>query len=211
MKAILCFGDSITFGVGEMPTRGWGGRLKDYFEVKDQFHYVFNLGFPGHTSKDLLERIGAELKTRVCIKRDGDEFLVLFSIGTNDCRYQDAPANNNVRVKEEEFRDNVKKIISLIKKYPAKIIGLGIPPVNEKLTLPFEGEYFFTNERVKLFNDILKESCEHNDVLFLDIFENLIKGDYSKLLKDGLHPNSEGHEKIYQIVKEFLIKNKPIK
>jgi len=30
------------------------------------------------------------------------------------------------------------------------------------------------------------------------------------LLEDGLHPNSEGHKKIFESVKEFLIKNKII-
>jgi hypothetical protein len=44
MKGILCFGDSITFGRGEMPSIGWVGRLKNYYEKQDFYNCVFNLG-----------------------------------------------------------------------------------------------------------------------------------------------------------------------
>ena len=60
MKGILCFGDSLTFGVGELPNKSWCGRLKDYFEIKENHNGVYNLGVPGHTSTDLLKRFNAE-------------------------------------------------------------------------------------------------------------------------------------------------------
>jgi len=34
--------------------------------------------------------------------------------------------------------------------------------------------------------------------------------DYKGLLEDGLHPNSTGHKKIYEIVKGFLVENRII-
>jgi len=42
--------------------------------------------------------------------------------------------------------------------------------------------------------------CEENNVLFLDIFGLLENNDF----EDGLHPNAEGHNKIFQKVRNFL-------
>ena len=145
MKGILCFGDSITFGIGEKPAKGWMGRLKDYFEPKDRYNHVVNLGFPGHNAVDLLERIQNESNIRARIKRDTDEFIILIAIGMNDCRYEDLPEKKKVRFRDSEFKENISKLIELSKKFPAKIAFLGVSPVDEKLTSPFEGEYFFTN------------------------------------------------------------------
>ncbi|MBT4935754.1 hypothetical protein HOL21_04010 [Candidatus Woesearchaeota archaeon] len=210
MFGILCFGDSITFGVGERPTSGWVGRLKEHHETKDQFNYVVNLGFPGHNSFDLLERIEAETKTRSRIKRPTDKFVIILSIGTNDCRWEDFE-NKVPKISIEDFRKNINSIIEKAKKNPAEIVFVGIPPVDEKLTSPFEGEYHFTNERVELFNNTIKEACEENKVLFLDILGSFNDNNTSSLFEDGLHPNSEGYELIYEKIKEFLIKKEIIK
>jgi lysophospholipase L1-like esterase len=45
---------------------------------------------------------------------------------------------------------------------------------------------------------------------FIEIFENWKKISYESLLYDGLHPNSEGHKKIFETVKNYLVKNKII-
>lgn len=38
MKGIWCFGDSVTFGIGELPHKGWCGRLKEFFEMQHVRH-----------------------------------------------------------------------------------------------------------------------------------------------------------------------------
>ena len=78
-------------------------------------------------------------------------------------------------------------------------------PVDENLTNPFEDTYFI-NKRIKEYHEILKESAKLDEVLFLNIFDKIMTLDYNKLLFDGIHPNKEGYETIYEIVKTFLIK-----
>ena len=162
MKAIICLGDSITFGIGETPALGWVGRLKKYFEPSGRYHHVVNLGFPGHDTNDLLKRIDSELKTRVRIKRDTDEFLTIVSIGTNDSRFNDSKSAINPRITKVKFEENIQKIIQKISKYQTKIIFLTTPPANEELTSPFEGDYFFTNKQIGSFNNITKKVCKNN-------------------------------------------------
>ena len=43
---------------------------------------------------------------------------------------------------------------------------------------------------------------------FFYILNDFLDKDYKRLLEDGAHPNSEGHEKIFETVKDFLIQNK---
>jgi lysophospholipase L1-like esterase len=61
-----------------------------------------------------------------------------------------------------------------------------------------------------LFNDIVKELCEENNVLFFDIFDIMSKEDFPKLLEDGLHPNSAGYDFMFEAIKGFLEENQLI-
>ena len=94
--------------------------------------------------------------------------------------------------------------INKAKKYNSAFIGL--PPVDETKTLPFE-ETSFQNKRIKLFNDIIKEQCHQNNILFLDMFDLMSKEDYPKLLEDGLHPNSQGYDFMFVKIKDLIEKN----
>ena len=205
MYGILCFGDSITFGGGESPNRGWVGRLKDYFEQKGEYNGVYNLGVPGQTSNDLLKRFDAECEGRIRIKRPSDKYVILIAIGTNDCKWDGMPEKRNPRTTEEDFQNNIRELIKKAQGYQAGLAFIGLPPVDESLTLPYE-ETSFKNERVRLFNDIVKNCCKENKALFFDMFESMSKEDYPQLLDDGLHPNSKGYDYMFNVIKDFIEK-----
>ncbi len=209
MYGILCFGDSITFGRGEKSNIGWCGRLKKYFESKDDYNGVYNLGIPGQNSQDLLQRIDIEIKARLRKKRPGDKYLILVGIGANDSKWEGLPEENKPRTDEKKFKENIKELIKKTKKYSAKLAFIGLIPVDESKTLPYENTSF-TNKRIVLFNSLVKEVCQKNDILFLNIFDKMENKDHIKLLKDGLHPNSQGYEVMYLEIKEFLEKNRLI-
>ena len=86
MFGILVCGDSISLGRGESPNIGWVGRLKEYFEAKDQYNSCFNLSIPGDTSTDILIRFETEIKARVKYKRPGDKFVIMLAVGMNDSK-----------------------------------------------------------------------------------------------------------------------------
>lgn len=206
MNGILCFGDSITFGYGEIPKRGWCHRLKEYFEPKGSHNGVYNLGVPGHTSTDLLKRFDSEAEGRIRLHKPSS-YLILISIGTNDCKFDGMPEDKKPRTTEKDFRKNIQELIKKAKKYKAKLAFIGLFPIDESKTLPFE-ETSFKNKQVKLFNDIIKEYCEKNNVLFLDLFDIISKENYPKLLTDGLHPNSKGYDLMFKQIKKFIESNK---
>jgi len=64
-------------------------------------------------------------------------------------------------------------------------------------------DFYYTNENIKKYSEIMKDVCQRNNILFLDV--GLLN---NKDFDDGLHPNATGHEKIFIKVRDFLIANK---
>jgi len=68
----------------------------------------------------------------------------------------------------------------------------------------------YKNEYIRKYDEIIKTVCEENKINFVEVFRKFKELNYQNLLDDGLHPNSAGHQKIFEIVKDSLIKNKII-
>ena len=202
MYVLTVFGDSITFGKGDSLEGGWCGRLKKYFENMGGNHRLYNLGISGNTTEDLLERFDIEAKARIKFKREGDRHIIIFSIGINDSML--FTENETPRIEMDIFKNNIQTLIDKSKSYTKEVIFIGLTPVDESLRINRKGESLI-NERIEEFNNLIKEICQKNSVPFLDMFQELLKVDYKKLLSDGLHPNHEGHQKMYELIKIFLI------
>jgi lysophospholipase L1-like esterase len=64
-------------------------------------------------------------------------------------------------------------------------------------------DFYCKNENIKIYNDKIKEVCEKNDIHFIEMLDLLNNED----LKDGLHPSSEGHKKMFLRIKDYLKEN----
>jgi len=201
MFAILTFGDSIVQGRMSPATRGWAQFLKEEFEKDGDFQYLFNLGIPGETTHTLLKHMGAECDARHHHKREGDRVLILIGIGTNDAKSVGEP--NIHETIPEQFRKNVHELIHQAKIYTDSVVLIGLLPVDESKVNPYETTWF-TNDRQREYNTIIKEVCDWEKVLFIDLFDGWMKSDYLGLLEDGLHPNEAGHFRLYREIKDFL-------
>ena len=203
MYSISVFGDSITFGRGNNINRGWVGRLRKVFEQKDPYNAVYNLGVPGDTSKDLVKRFDVEASSRIKYLREGDRHVIILAIGLNDSRLNKGKVETSLK----DFEKNVNSLIKKAKKHTKEILIIGLTPVDEILTKDYE-DTSFSNERIQKYNDLLREISFKQGIPFLDIFSELSLINYEILLKDGLHPNSEGYKEIFELVKIFLEENK---
>lgn len=207
MKGILCFGDSITYGQGDEEKKGWCGRLKEWFEKKEEDNGIYNLGIGGQTSGELLKRFEIECEARMRFKHEGDAYTIIISIGTNDTKYEGKISQKTARVNEEDFRNNIKALIKEAKAQNAKTAFLGITPVKEDAANSRGFGVYFQNERINKFNNIIKEECKKERIGFLDINEKMLVKNYKKMLADGLHPNSKGYDFMFEKIKEFLLKD----
>jgi lysophospholipase L1-like esterase len=211
MAQILAFGDSITDGAFDTEG-GWANRLHRYFmseNIKDDLagdenHWLYNLGISGDLTEDLLDRIEVESKARK-IDRPDKESAFIFAIGTNDSCAKDTA--DNYRSSPVEFKDNMSKLVKFAKRYTNKIIIVGLLPVDENCTQPIYGKYWYCNDRISQFNKVAKQLASNEGVGFIDLFTDFqkIQGTGSYLI-DGIHPNTRGHEWIYEQIKPEVVR-----
>ncbi len=205
MRQILVFGDSITCGYWD-PEGGWVQRLRKEIDTKslasnvNQYIEVYNLGVDGDNSTWLLDRFENEIKQRVSEK---EGVLILVEIGSNDCEW--ISKKKETVTSKEQFEDNIKKLAEIGQKYGEKVVFVGFTPIDQSKVdpIPWNHDRSYRNDLNTEFNDIVKRVCEQNKLPFINLLEKLGENFQAKLV-DGVHPNSAGHEQIYQIVRELV-------
>lgn len=194
-ESICIFGDSTAWGAWDHEAGGWVNRLWQYVGNRDDDYVeIYNLSISGATTDTILKRFESESLIR---KADA----LIFQSGANDASYKDTP--DNIRIILDEFEKNIQEIIDKAKKITNNIIFVGSKKCDEKRTMPIAwANIFFTNENIKKYNAIMKTVCERNGIMFVDVFDLINTED----LDDGIHPNAEGHRKVFENVKGELEK-----
>lgn len=207
---VLVFGDSITQGYWAVEA-GWVERLRKHYDkiqvedlhTKDE-PTIFNLGISANRSSDVLARITSETQARI---GHNHPVAVLVQIGINDSSV--SRDSVDVSQKESVYRKNLVKIVNEIKPIAKKIIFIGLSACDESKTVPvFWNDIDYTNQRIKAYEDAMRDIAKENGVDFIPVFERFkAKLDGGEdLLADGLHPNDAGHQVIYEIVQPELDK-----
>lgn len=197
-KTINIFGDSITRGACDSEMGGWANRLRNYLEKKTEDDLeVYNLGISGDNSDKLLKRFLAENEAR-------KPNIIIIAIGANDSQYVNS--KDNPRVLLSKFENNLLELIEQAKEFTEDVIFIGLAKVDESKTMPilWAADKYYDNENISLYNKKIKEICEKNKLAFIEMLDLLKNED----LEDGLHPNSQGHEKMFLRVKDFLTTKK---
>jgi acyl-CoA thioesterase-1 len=206
---VLVFGASITQGYWDTEG-GWVNRLRRHYDqlaVKDlnqndKLPTIFNLGISADSSEDILERFEVESHARLKAGRQG---VIIFANGTNDARQDGDQPWPGV----DGYRQNMDKLITLAKNHTPKIMLVGMAPCEEEKTTPvFWRDISYTNERIKAINDVMRELASNNALIFVEVFEPLLAEMQAgrRLFADGLHPNNDGHQFLYQLVRPELDK-----
>ena len=201
MVKILVFGSSETWGAFDDELGGWAERLKLYFfnRRSDILHSVYNLGISGDDTRGLVFRLGKQME--IMENANFSDYIFIFSIGKNDVRWFKKRENKVVEI--NEYKNNIKKIINIARGFSDKILFVGYPRIEEEKVNPWnEGEKksYYENEALEMYDDKLKESCRQENVSYIHTRDLLSKED----LSDGLHPNANGHKKIFERVKDEL-------
>lgn len=197
-KTICIFGDSIVWGAHDPENGGWVNLLRNYCERQDIS--VYNCGISGDNTDDLLKRFKSEAGAR---KPD----VVVFAIGINDSQY--TGERENTRVSKDSFGANLEALIEQAKKFTDRILFVGLTPVEENKVMPIswsDENKNYDNININSFNSLIKKTAEKFNISFLDIVSLLV----AEELEDGLHPNSNGHKKMFERVRDFLLENKII-
>jgi lysophospholipase L1-like esterase len=196
MEKVICvFGASTTWGAWDREKGGWVNRLRLYFDSKsgDDFYVnVYNLGIDGNNTRNLLKRFKTECKVR------GPDIIVI-SIGSNDS-FINSGGETNVPLRE--FEKNILKLIKQAKKFTNDVIFLGLYDFDESKTKPvfWDKNVNYLNLNMQEYDRALKKITAKESVFYIDLAGFLNSKDF----EDGVHPNSRGHEKIYNKIKNYL-------
>lgn len=191
-KTYYIFGDSVT--QASYIKSGWVDLLRQYLEEKynNQFINVFNLGIGGNTSDDVLKRFKAESEARMPTD-------IILAFGVNDSGYfrtLDKPI-----VPKDRFIKNVESLINEAKTSSKNITFIGLTLGDDSLLKPFpessQGKSYDLS-RVKDYDKTLSETANKNQCKFISIIDTLKFDDFL----DGLHPNEQGHRKMFEMIKE---------
>ena len=211
MTHILVFGDSIVWGSWDSKG-GWAERLR--MEInrnaikairknpESDYNAIYNLGIAGTSIKNVLSRIKSETKAR---NYEGEENVIIFTIGTNDCAFLESKKNDNI-TDPDDFETKLRELADTAGKIASETVFLSITPVDEDKTnpLPWATDQYHKNDNVRQYNSIIKKICAEEDAEFIDIFKLFTSSDYKQFLEDGLHPNTRGHKLIFDVVRKFL-------
>lgn len=199
---VLVFGDSITQGFWDIDG-GWVSQLRKNYDQKmidgtdNDPPTIFNLGVSGDSSDDVLARFEAETKARA-----KEDIAFVVAVGVNDSRTKAGANFSDVK----RYKQNLSEILKLSKQYSDKILFVGLTPCVEERSNPVSwGDTGYTNERIKEFDDTLREFCNKNNVAFAEVYEQFANAEKEvELLPDSLHPNRKGHQLIAEIVQPHL-------
>ncbi|MFA5932669.1 MAG: GDSL-type esterase/lipase family protein [Microgenomates group bacterium] len=211
-KNIFVFGASTTHGYWDIEG-GWVARLRKAVDQKvlaTNFEFycsVYELGVSGDDSGDILARFEFEATKRMW---PGDEVIFIFSAAINDAIVN--IDDGSLKCPPEKYKENVKELIKLAKKYSQKIIFVGTLPVDEEKVdpIPWLEGHAYRNQLIGEYNKTTEDICKENDIPFIKVFEDFIHGDYKKILEDGVHPNTEGHKIVFEKVRDYLIEHQII-
>lgn len=175
---ILCFGDSLTAGMGLDPEEAYPAVLQQIIDSLGLNYTVINSGLSGETTASGKNRLNWVLNQKTEV--------FLLELGAND----------GLRgIDLSETRSNLQAIINMVKaKNPdSKVIlaGMQIPP-------NMGPEY--TSE----FREIFPELAAENNAYLIPFLLKDVGGIPELNQNDGIHPTREGHKILARNVWEVL-------
>ncbi len=198
---ILVFGDSIAWGAFDTEKGGWVDRLKQYIMKPGVYDEVFNLCDPGSTTElipNYLEQVCSTI-----IRKKKKQNAIILSVGINDSQVSRATSEPRTHLKQ--FKKNMESMIRIALKFVDTVIVIGLIPVNEKKVNSWLYEIDYKNEVIVQYNTVLKDLAKKYGAHFITMTKL-----NTNMLYDGLHPNTKGHQKIFEIVRDYLAENKLI-
>lgn len=154
-------------------------------------HHLLHIG--GNSSSDLLKRIESE-----CVAREQSREIkrIFLSVGMVDSSFVNGKPSTLI----DMYKENIGAILGIAKRHAETVVVPGLTRINEGLKQPFSvgSKRYYGNEHIASFDNVLREECarlsEGERVRYIPLYDVLTHAD----LADGIHPNKQGHEKIFR-------------
>jgi acyl-CoA thioesterase-1 len=164
--AIVCYGDSITAGLGLQTNQAWPAALQRKLDRSGYRYRVMNLGTSGATTKDAVEGLRSVLALHPAV--------VIVEFGGND-GLRGLPLTVT--------RNNLDAVLTSLQNAHIRVLLAGI-------TLPPN----YGPDYIRSFDQIFIDLARKHHVAFVPmIYKNLIHVP-GTIQRDGIHPTAKGSE-----------------
>ncbi len=182
-RNILYFGDSI---MGQNPGKGYTDLLASHIYKRDATsrHHFLRIG--GNSSFNLVQRMESESKVR---SKSGGIRTILIGVGIVD-------STGDIL---QEYSDNLTKIFDLAKNYTDNVVVSGLTMIETEGNFRSPSGRSYNNRTIECFDGVLLERAEDYNIPYVEMRKVLSKGDYT----DEIHPNDEGHSKLFKKILGF--------
>jgi lysophospholipase L1-like esterase len=197
-KKIVVFGASTVYGKVDPEGGGFASRFRRWHEHKHPSNLVYALGIPGDTLPSMLERFNAEVKFR---RPD----LILLSVGLNDIHREGARTASSA-TPLPRYGKAIEELLTSAKKL-APTFWIGQFPIDERRTAPLHGSsWFYLASDAEAYIKDGERICRNLSVPYLSVWDAWKTQNLETLLHtDGLHCNSHGHQKLFEMVRDFIV------
>lgn len=133
---------------------------------------------------------------------NGTPDFIFFFGGTNDIGANVTKGTFNAEV---TYNDDTITYNNFAEAYTIalKRIKEKYPEAEIIVLLPTYTSSYYTDDKLKEYNEIIKEICDYFNIKYVDL-RNCITTQY---LKDGIHPNKEGMKLVKEYIKSSLLGN----
>lgn len=204
---ILVFGDSISAGAWDKEG-GWVNRLQKFtnqITVESNFNrydMVYNLSISGDKTDLLQSRFTNEVTPR--LNEAKEVFGIIFAIGINDALYNNS--QKKFWTPFEKFQRSLTDLFKSARGFSNHVISVGLTPADESRVdpIPWEPDCSYKNDFIKTYDTAVKQISLQESLKYVPLFDRFQHQDPTKLLEDGIHPNTLGHQLIYDTIKPVL-------
>ena len=176
---IVAVGDSLTAGFGVSADLAYPARLARKLEA-DGYHFkVVNAGLSGETSS------GVRVRAQWLLSSLEPDILIL-ETGANDSIQGQHP---------DLLKNNLEALLTWMKDRNIVVVLAGMR------MLPSLGVAY-----VQAFDGVYPRIAETHDVIFMPFFLSSVAGKPPYNQPDGLHPNSQGYERIVEDLYPYVLK-----
>jgi acyl-CoA thioesterase-1 len=177
MKTIVAVGDSLTAGYGLDENEAYPALLEKKLQKAGHKYRVVNAGVSGETTSGTLSR----MEWILTLEPD----IVILETGAND----------GLRgVDPRLAKENLRQMLRILQEKDVVVVLAGM-----KMVWNMGSEY------VAEFNGIYPELAEDFQVVFLPFFLEGVAMQSQLIQSDGIHPNSQGYEKITENIYPYVL------
>ncbi len=137
-----------------------------------------------------VERVAPRLKTIIVIQPGSNSAQAVGSPGN----YVDTPDN---------FTKSVRSVLKQARQHTDEVYCLGMTPVDESRVFPKENKLqnsrsYFSNSRIKLFEDAMLIACKEEEVMGIALHDVAGRAGWGNWLwRDGLHGDGQAQKWLY--------------